>query len=188
MNMLKLIVLMMVLSFQAHADGIHIDNVDGNCTLPNGNIIPNCDVVPGPNGENPNILVQWTRSTQRENSEILPIEEVGGVKVYFQDVENNWWTAYDTLSATTENLFIYKPPATYSFTMTTYDTFAKEGPPTAAIVAVVGGVTVPPPPPVDPGDPPIVDPVRPKPPVIISFTLPPSTAATIHLTPHGAAQ
>ncbi len=166
-----------------HADGIHIDVVDGNCTLPNADTIPNCDVVPGPNGENPNVLVQWLRSSTRENQVTLPVEEVGGVKIYFQDVVNNWWTSYDTVSSTTENVFIYKPPASYSFTLTTYDSNGLESSPTNAIVAEVGAPTVPP---VDPPvDPPTMEP---KPPVIVSFTLPPSTSATIHLTPVGGAK
>lgn len=161
--------------------GMDVSQENDDCALPNGDVIPDCLVFLGPNGESPNVLAQFIRPTNRENQDPLPVDEIASHKVYFQDVDLNNWTEYRTNSSTVQNIFVYKTPAIYSVIMTTVDIGGIESEPTAAIVvSVLESVPTP-----DPDPEPEPEPQPPKPPQIVSFTLPPNSKATVIIEPIG---
>jgi len=173
----KLLLLALVLPLNAYA--IAVTGVDTTCVLDDGSVIQNCVVIPGVNGEAPNVYMKFNHATTRVDDTALPIEEIASSNIYFQATGNMWTN--QVIEGTHNAVFLYKKPETYSTIVTTTDIFGNESPSDNAIVVTVVDTPIDIPPPIDP--PPVMSPQAPT----VWFALPKGNTATIVIKP-GAVQ
>jgi len=115
----------------------------GDCIV-EGETIPKCYVKAGTNGEQPNLLIQWSMPTEREDGTTLLLSEIKKVRTYFKYPNGNWnhQSVYDGDTS----LFIYRPAAQYAIRLTAFDTSSpeKESKPTPDVIVTTSDAIDPP--------------------------------------------
>ncbi len=186
---MKKLLLLLFLPTLASAGAVSLSGtiqrtIENDCKLANGDIVPECTVIPGANGEPPNVVVQFDYPTFREGNVPITRDEFSGAKIYFQKLPENQWTN-TVLSPDFKNAFLYRPPGDYSIITTTMDNQSpvEESAPTSAVVVTLVDAPI-----VPPIDPPIEPPIMPPKPQTITFEFPANSTATVVITPIGVAK